>query len=116
MNEIISVLNENKIMSGLTILILNLGSRYISGDLTKVQELLFTNNYFKKIILLSMFFVATRDILMSLLLTISYVVFIDFLLNETSKFCILPSFLLDKKEDKFDNYIKNIIKLNNKDD
>lgn len=97
-------------MSAITILFLNIGAKYIGGDLTKLQESLFMNGYFKKIVLLSMFFVSTKDITISLLLTITYTVFIDFLLNENSKFCILPNKLINKNNIKFDNYIESIKK------
>jgi len=107
MNDIILSLNENKFISAITILILNIGAKYISGDLTKFQDSLFKSNYFKKIILISMFFVATRDILISFLLTIVYTILIDFLLNENSDFFIFPN-----NYNTFNNYIKNIIKIN----
>lgn len=104
------LINENKFMSAITILFLNIGAKYIGGDLTKLQESLFMNQYFKKIVLLSMFFVSTRDITISLLLTIVYTVFIDFLFNENSKYCILPNKITNKNNINFNNYIENIKK------
>jgi hypothetical protein len=48
-------------------------------------------NFFKKIILFSMFFVATRDIITAFLLTLLYIFVIDGLLHEKRKFCIVPN-------------------------
>ena len=91
MYEFITFLNNNKIVWGVTILLLNVGSRYIVADLGKFHESILTNEYVKKIILFSMFFVATRDILTAFLLTILYIFVIDGLLHEKRKFCIVPN-------------------------
>jgi hypothetical protein len=91
MYELIGFLNNNKIVWGLTMLLLNLGSRFIVADLGKFHEALLTNEFVKKIILFSMFFVATRDIITAFLLTILYIFVIDGLLHEKRKFCIVPN-------------------------
>ena len=75
---------------GITMLLLNLGSRFIVADLGKFHETILANEYFKKLILFSMFFVATRDILAAFVLTILYIIVIDGLLHEKRKFCIIP--------------------------
>jgi hypothetical protein len=91
MLELIALLNNNKLIWGATMLLLNIGSRFVVGDLGKFHELVLSNEYVKKIIVFSMFFVATRDIIASFLLTVLYVVIVDGLLHEKRKFCILPS-------------------------
>jgi hypothetical protein len=91
MYELIDFLNNNKIVWGVTMLLLNFGSRFIIADLGKFHESLLTNEFFKKIILFSMFFVATRDIITAFLLTLLYIFVIDGLLHEKRKFCIVPN-------------------------
>ena len=91
MYEFITLLNNNKVVWGVTMLLLNVGSRYIVADLGKFHESILTNEYVKKIILFSMFFVATRDIITAFLLTILYIFVIDGLLHEKRKFCIVPN-------------------------
>lgn len=88
--ELITVLNNNRVVWGVTMLLLNMGSRFVAADLGKFHESVLSNEYVKKIIVFSMFFVATRDILTSFLLTVLYVLVIDGLLHEKRKFCILP--------------------------
>lgn len=103
MLELITLLNNNKLIWGVTMLLLNVGSRFVVGDLGKFHELVLSNEYVKKIIVFSMFFVATRDIVASFLLTVLYIVIIDGLLHEKRKFCILPSTLkhsANKDQDK----------------
>ena len=91
MFAIIDVLNNNRILWGVTMLLLNMGSRYVVADLGKFHEAILSNEYFKKIIVFSMFFVATRDVLTAFLLSILYVLLIDGILHEKRKFCIVPS-------------------------
>jgi hypothetical protein len=88
--ELIAVANNNKIVWGLTMLLMNFGSRYIVGDLGKAHDAILSNQIVKKLIVFSLFFVATRDVLTAFLLTIVYIVVIDGILHEKSKFCIVP--------------------------
>ena len=91
MFAILEFLNNNRILWGVTMLLLNMGSRYVAADLGKFHEAILSNEYFKKIILFSMFFVATRDIATAFLLSILYVLVVDGILHEKRKFCIVPS-------------------------
>ena len=87
--SVLTALNGNKIVWGLSMIILNMGSKYVIGDLGKTHELLMKNELFKKIILLAMFFVATRDVIVSFLLTILYVIVVDGILHEKRNFAII---------------------------
>lgn len=84
------MLNGNKFFWGVTMLLLNFGSRYIIGDLGKIHDRILGNEIVKKIITFSLFFVATRDIITAFILTVAYVIIVDGLLHEKRKFCILP--------------------------
>lgn len=102
MYALLDLLNNNKMFWGVTMLLLNLGSRFVVADLGKFHETILTNEYFKKIILFSMFFVATRDILIAFVLTILYIIVIDGLLHEKRKFCIIPKKYIDDIQNKQD--------------
>lgn len=95
MIEFLDILNNNRMFWGITMLLLNLGSRFVVADLGKIHETILANEYFKKLILFSMFFVATRDILAAFVLTILYIIVIDGLLHEKRKFCIIPKKYID---------------------
>lgn len=112
-----AVLNQSKVMWGVSMLLLNFGARYVMSDLGKVHELLLSSEIMKKVVVLSMFFVATRDLLTSFLLTVAYVIIVDGMLHEKRKICILPSAFISradadavKPNNKFDfsNYMANI--------
>ncbi len=82
-------LNENKIFIGISMLLLNLGSRFLIEELSESQEDLFNNKVFRRIILFCVIFIATKDIQTSFLLTAAFIVFVQGLFNENSKYCIM---------------------------
>lgn len=84
--EYLTLLNNNKILWGVSMILLNMGSRYVIADIGKLNERLLTNELFKKVILYAMFFVATRDLLISFLLTVVYTLLIDGILHEKRNF------------------------------
>lgn len=88
--QAVDYLNGNKFFWGVTMLLLNFGSRFVIGDLGKVHEQILANEFVKKIITFSLFFVATRDIVIAFVLTILYIVIIDGILHENRRFCIIP--------------------------
>lgn len=86
----LELLNNSKILAGLSIILMNLGSRYVISDLGIIHNKILSSELFKKLIIFAIFFVATRDIMISFMLTISYVLIIDGILHEKRKFCIIP--------------------------
>lgn len=112
-----AVVNQSKVMWGVSMLLLNFGARYVISDLGKVHELVLSSEIMKKMVVLSMFFVATRDLLTSFLLTVAYVIIVDGMLHEKRKICILPNTFISradadavKSNNRFDfsNYMANI--------
>jgi len=93
--DIITIANSNKIFLGCSMLFMNFGSKYLIGDLGKSHEKILSNHIVKKLIVFSLFFVATRDVITAFLLTILYIVIIDGILHEKSKFCIVPKKLIE---------------------
>jgi hypothetical protein len=87
--EILPILNNNKIIWGVTMLLLNMGSKYVMADLGKIHEKVLTNEIAKKIIIFSMFFVATRDFLTAFILSVFYVLLIDGVLHENRNFSLI---------------------------
>jgi hypothetical protein len=89
--ESIAILNNNKIVWGVTMILLNMGSRYILADLGKIHETILTNEWFKKIVLFSMFFVATRDLTVSFLLSVIYILVVDGIFHEKRNFTVVKT-------------------------
>lgn len=86
--EMLSLLNNNKVLWGVTMILLNMGSKYVMADLGKVHERILTNEIAKKVIVFSMFFVATREVTTAFLLTVFYVILVDGILHEKRNFFV----------------------------
>lgn len=74
-------LSNSKYFLGVMMIIVNIGARYIIEELNPEQKKYLNSKFFRRIIIFSAFFVATRDILSSITLTIIFVLFIGELFN-----------------------------------
>ena len=83
-------LNTNKFFAGLIMIILNIGSKFITIKFSKTQEAYLRNTLGRQILIFAIAFMGTKDIYLSLVITATFVVLANYLLNEDSRFCILP--------------------------
>lgn len=93
LNEIhrsVMALNTNAYFSGLIMIILNIGSKYITIQLSKTQEQYLKTSIGRQILIFSIIWMGIRDIYKSLILTAVFIVLTDYLFNENSNLCILP--------------------------
>jgi hypothetical protein len=88
--ENLASLNNSKFFAGLVMIMLNIGSKYITIELSKTQEEYLKNHVARQILIFSISWMGTRDILMSLALTAIFIIMTEFLFNENSKFCVIP--------------------------
>lgn len=98
-NRVTKILNDSKFTAGIAMIMLNIGSKYISIGLTESQEAYLTSSLARQLLIFSVAFIGTKDILTSLLLTIIFIVFADYIFNENSKMCILPRHLKKIKKE-----------------
>uniref|UniRef100_A0AB39J6P3 Uncharacterized protein n=1 Tax=Florenciella sp. virus SA2 TaxID=3240092 RepID=A0AB39J6P3_9VIRU len=84
-------LNNSKFFAGIIMLIMNIGSKYISIELSKSQEDYIKYTIGRQILIFAILWMGTRDIVISLILTCIFILFADYLFNDTSYFCILPN-------------------------
>jgi hypothetical protein len=63
------MLNENKYFIGLMMIMVNIGSRFIIEELNDDQRKIINNPYFRRIVIFSVIFMATRDIITSFIIT-----------------------------------------------
>ena len=114
----INFLNSSKIFAGCVMLLMNLGGRYIVNELPGNMEKIFDTPWIRRLIIFSLFFFTTRDIKISILLTLAFILIFKFLLDEKSKFCILNKSLDNQvsKKDAVEAYqvLQNYKKQNGK--
>ena len=84
-------LNNSKFFAGLVMIMMNIGSKYISIKLTKSQEQYLKNNVAKQMLIFAIAWMATKDILIALAITAIFHVLAMHLLNEESQYCIIPN-------------------------
>lgn len=99
MDQLLIYLNNNKIFSGCAMIIMNIGSRYISKDLPRSLDNIFKHLWLRRLVIFCVAFIATHDIKISLFITLAYILLFSVLLNEKSEMCILPENYLDFDED-----------------
>ena len=84
----LQIFNTNPYFIGLMMLILNLGGRFISLEVTKKQEQFLQLPWVRRILIFTVLFVATRNIWVAFWATVTVVLFLGYLFNENSALCI----------------------------
>lgn len=96
--EALNSLNNSKFFAGLVMLMMNVGSRYYTVTLSKTQKDFIRYNLAREFIIFAMSWIATRDIVTSIMITASFVILADYLFNEQSKMCVIPQSFIQKQQ------------------
>lgn len=106
--DVFGLMNNNKVLSGIAMIIMNFGSRFVVGDLTTFQEEVLKSEVAKKIILWCIFFVATRDVLVAAMLTFGFYIVVKGLLNEHKRYNLLGLIMrpYDEMNGKYEQLVK----------
>ena len=101
--DILNTLNSSKYFTGIMMILLNIGSRFVEIRLSDSMESFIKYNVARELLIFTIAWMGTRDIVVALVLTASFMVLSEFLLNHKSNYCILPEkyrYLdLDKNKD-----------------
>ena len=89
-HEKILTLNDSKFFAGVIMILLNIGSKFITMRFSKSQEAYLKLVLSRQLLIFSIAWMGTRDIYMALTITAVFIILADFVLNEESKFCVLP--------------------------
>jgi hypothetical protein len=89
-NEHIYYLNNSKFFAGVVMILLNVGSKFISIQFSKSTEEYLKFSLSKQLLVFAMAWMGTRDIYVALGLTAVFVILSDHLFNEDSTYCIVP--------------------------
>lgn len=90
LNDNIYMLNHSKLFAGLMIIILNISSRFVTIKLSKSMESYLKYTFSRNILIFAIAWMGTRDIYISFIITILFIICMDYLFNEESGFCCLP--------------------------
>lgn len=97
-------LSNSKIFAGCILLMTNIGGKYLSIDFPKNIETMFTHFFILRcLVFFSIFFMATRDIKTSLLLSLLFFIIIHFFINENSSFCLMKNKKIEENKENKEN-------------
>jgi len=90
---LMSSINTNPYFIGSMMLLLNLGGRFLSMEVTKGQEKFLSRPDVRRFFLFAVLFVATRNFVIAAGLSIIVIFLLGYLLNENSELCLWRSYL-----------------------
>ena len=82
MENFLNTLNENKFFIGIMMIIVTIGGRFIISELNESQKKLIHNSNVRILFIFCACFMATRDIICAIILTIIFVLLISELFND----------------------------------
>lgn len=83
-------LNSSKFFAGIIIILINIGSKFITIQFSKSTEEYLKYTISKQILIFGMAWMGTRDIYIAFAMTAILTVLSDYLFNEESSLCIIP--------------------------
>jgi hypothetical protein len=87
-DAILQGMNQNPYFIGLMMLLLNLGGRFISLEVTKQQEQFLQLPWVRRVLIFTVLFVATRNLWVAFWSTLMVVLLLGYLFNENSALCL----------------------------
>ncbi len=88
--NLIESLNSSRYFAGIIMLLLNLGSKYISMELSQTHESFLGSKIVRRLLIFTIVFTATRDVLISIVLTAAFIILVSGLFHDDSNFCLIP--------------------------
>ena len=95
-------LNTSSYFAGIMMILLNIGGKYFVQEFGTTIDFIFNLKIVRRLLLFTVFFVATRNVKTSLILTAVFVILALELFNEKSNMCVIPKNMLefiDKNKD-----------------
>ena len=84
-------LSGNKYMLGLMILLINLGARYIGNEVGDFMHKVLNHKFARRFLIFLVLWMGTRDLVVAGVITIGFILLVNTIFNENSRFCILPT-------------------------
>lgn len=103
---------DNKYLIGVIMVIINLGARFIVNELNEDQRNMINSKYLRRSLIFLVIFMATRDIVISIILTVVVVIFIFEFFNSDSEYSLVPKknkvLKNNNKSEKLDKIINEL--------
>ena len=96
--EYTNEINKSKYFAGVVMIMLNIGSKYITIKLSKSQEAYLGSSIARQLLIFSIIWMGTRDLVIALIMSAVFVILTDHLFNEKSSYCVLPKALREYED------------------
>ena len=113
--NILDPINQSQLLAGCAMIFLNVFSKFVDIKLSKVQEKYIKTILTRELLIFCISFLATHNLILSIILTASFMVLAGHLFNEKSRFCIISKKLKEiedavdlNKDGKLSDYEKSI--------
>lgn len=93
---------DNKYLIGIIMVIINLGARFIVNELNEEQRNMINSKYLRRVLIFLVIFMATRDIVITIILSVVVILFVFEFFNSDSEYSLVP-----KKEKVLKNVNKS---------
>ena len=108
LSEILLSLNTSRVISAMLMLTMNIGSKYIGKDVPIAVDIIFEYFWARMFVIFCIAYISTKDILVSILILLFYILVFSYILNDRSKSCVLSKTIKHYKD-----HIKNRLPLIN---
>ncbi len=89
---------QSKIFNAIIMLLMNIGGKYLVLELPTNLDKIFTSYQFMRyLVIFAICFMATRDIKMALFMALLVIIFLRFILNESSRYCVIDKEMFSNK-------------------
>ena len=89
LNNSVRSMNNSKIFAGIMIILMNVASKFVNFRLSKTMESYLKHTFSRDILVFAAAWMGTRDIYIALIITILFMICVNYLFNENSRFCCL---------------------------
>jgi len=90
-----NALNQSKYFTGLMIIIINMAPRFMTVKLNKTVESYIKYSLNRNVLIFAILWMGTRDVIIAFVLTLVFMLLVDYLFNEESSLCCLPETFVD---------------------
>ena len=83
----VKTINDSKLFAGLMIITLNIASKFVTMKFSKTMEAYLKFTFSRDVLIFAIAWMGTRDIYIATIVTIVFIICMDFLFHEESPFC-----------------------------
>jgi hypothetical protein len=98
---------DNKYLIGAIMIIVNFGARFIVNELDDNQKKLINTKILRRVLIFCIIFLATRDLTITIILSVIIIFVVFELFNESSEYSLFPKKPVNENENEKEKIDKN---------